>query len=63
MKTRINSNFAEACWKEQPFTFTVYFMNHVFQASVLMIRDNRMYNKAYYVNISEGSEAANQPSL
>ena len=25
-------------WKEQPFIFTVYLMNHIFQTSVLLIR-------------------------
>ena len=33
------------CWKEQPIIFTVYLMNHIFQASVLLIRDNRMCNE------------------
>ena len=34
----------KTCCKEQ--IFTVYLINHVFQASALIIRDNRMYNKA-----------------
>ena len=37
----------KTCWKKQPFIFTVYLMNHIFQTSV---RD-----------IWKGSEAANQP--
>ena len=24
----------KTCWKEQPFIFTVYLMNHIFQTSV-----------------------------
>ena len=26
----------KTCWKEQPFNFTVYFMNNIFQISVLV---------------------------
>ena len=33
----------KAWQKKQPFVFTVYLINHIFQASVLLIRDNRMY--------------------
>ena len=35
----------KTCCKEQPFTFTVYFMTHIFQTSVFLIRDNEMYNR------------------
>ena len=35
VKTKAYSNFAvKTCWKEQPFIFTVYLMNHLFQTSV-----------------------------
>ena len=34
---------SKTCWKEQPFIFTVYLMNHVFPATVLTKRDNRMH--------------------
>ena len=27
----------KTCWKEQPFIFTVYLMNHIFQTSVLIM--------------------------
>ena len=32
----------KTCWKEQPFIFSVYLMDHIFQTSVLLIFDNRM---------------------
>ena len=36
VKIKIQPNFCrKTCWKEQPFIFTVYLMNHVFQTSVL----------------------------
>ena len=31
-------------WKEQPFIVTVCLMNNNFQTSVMLIRDNGMYN-------------------
>ena len=35
----------KTCWKEQAFIFTIYLMNHIFQTSVLLLRDSRMYNR------------------
>ena len=32
----------KTCWKEQLFIFTVYLMNHVFQTSVLLIREKNL---------------------
>ena len=37
-----NGTLGTWIWKEQPFIFTVYLMNHNFQTSVLIVRDNRM---------------------
>ena len=34
----------KTCWKEQPFIFFVYLMNHLFQTSVLFKCDNGMYS-------------------
>ena len=31
----------KTCWKQQPFIFTVYLMNHIFQTSVLLIREKQ----------------------
>ena len=42
---------SKTCWKEQPFIFTVYLMNHVFQAPVLIIRDNKQIFHAVLFNI------------
>ena len=54
----------KTCLKEQPLIFTVYLMNHIFQISVLLIRDNRMYKWTIdCVNTWKRSEAANQPFL
>ena len=35
VKTKTNSSFwLKSYWKKQPFIFTVYLMNHIFQTSV-----------------------------
>ena len=34
----------KTCWKEQPFIFTVYLMNHIFQTPVFLRPDNGKYN-------------------
>ena len=31
----ITQFYRKTCWKEKPFTFTVYLMNHIFQTSAL----------------------------
>ena len=41
--TKTNANLAKTCWKEQTFVFNAHLMNHIFQTSVLLIRDNGMY--------------------
>ena len=30
--------FSKTCWKEQPFIFTAYLMNHIFQTSKPLVR-------------------------
>ena len=44
VKTKTNKFCRKTCWKEQPFIFTVYLMNHLFQTAVFIKCDNGMYN-------------------
>ena len=62
VKTKTNQVLRKSYWKKQPFIFTVYLMNHVFQTFLRWPRtiiELKELNWLYCVNIWKTSEAAN----
>ena len=50
-------------WKVQPFIFTVYLMNHIFQTSVLLICDNGKYKRTYCLCKHIKKVRSSQPAI
>ena len=62
LRQKLTQVLRKSYWKKQPFIFTVYLMNHVFQTFVrwpCTITELKELNWLFCINIWKTSEAAN----